>query len=94
MTIPQEKCLIHLIICTSIKPQRSEVFGVSLVGFLNEIAQSIKMPERRIVKSSVVASICLEIGEVVEEQALFDLDVIAIKATQTNAQGLTPTRES
>jgi hypothetical protein len=35
------------------------------------------MPECRIVKGSVVASICLEIGEVVEEQALFDLDVVS-----------------
>jgi hypothetical protein len=35
------------------------------------------MPERRIVKRSVVASMCLTIGEVVEEQALFDLDVVS-----------------
>ena len=35
------------------------------------------MPERLITKGSVVASICLEIREVAEEQALFDLDVVS-----------------
>jgi hypothetical protein len=34
-------------------------------------------PKRPIVKGSVVASICLEIGEVVEEQVLFDLDIVS-----------------
>jgi hypothetical protein len=35
------------------------------------------MPERRIVKGSIAASILLEIGEVVEEQTLFDLDTVS-----------------
>ena len=74
-TPPQEECLIRPLICTNIKLQRSEAFGVRLVGFLDEIAQS----RCRSVELSraVVASICLEIGEVVEEQARFDLDVVS-----------------
>jgi hypothetical protein len=35
------------------------------------------MLKRRIVKGSVVASICLEIGAVGEEQVLFDLDGVS-----------------
>jgi hypothetical protein len=35
------------------------------------------MPERRIVKGSIAASVRLEIGKVVEEQTLFDLDIVS-----------------
>jgi hypothetical protein len=57
--------------------KRIEAFGGRLVGFFDEIEQQIKMQKRRIVKGSVVASIRLEIGEVVEEQVLFDLDIVS-----------------
>jgi hypothetical protein len=51
--------------------KRSEAFDGRFVGFLGEVEQQIKMLERRMVKGSVIASIRLEIREVVEEQVLF-----------------------
>jgi hypothetical protein len=66
------------VICNlTLLKKRIKVFGSRLVGFLNKIEQYIKMLKYRIVKGSVVASIYLEIREVVEEQVLFDLDRVS-----------------
>lgn len=57
--------------------KRIEAFGSRLVGVFDEIKQQIKMLKRSVVEGSVVASIPLEVGEVVEEQVLFDLDRVS-----------------
>ncbi len=56
--------------------KRREAFGGRFIGFLNKIDQQTKMLERRVIKDSF-ASIRLEIRDVVEEQVLFDLDVVS-----------------
>lgn len=65
------------VICNfTLLKKRREAFGGRFIGFLDEIDQQTKMLERRVIKDSV-ASIRLEIREVVEEQVLFDLDVVS-----------------